>query len=225
MTKKKKISVSVMCSDLLNLERDIRALERNGVDYLHVDVMDAHLVPNLTFGPDFVRAMHQRTTIPLDIHLMVENPALIISKMGLREGDILSVHIELQQQDFAAMSSVVRGCGAQFGFAINPETSITMLEPYLSITDEIILMLVRPGFASGKMIDGIMDKVGEARRYLDAKGYDNILISVDGSVSCERAHAMAIMGADIFVGGTAGIYCSGSDVDNTIPAFRGAITC
>lgn len=221
---KKKISVSVMCSDLLNLERDIRCLERNGVDYLHVDVMDAHLVPNLTFGPDFITAMQKRTALPLDIHLMVENPQLFISRIDIRPDDIVSVHVELGK-DFGAMSEAVRSRGGKFGLAVNPETPIEVLEPWLPIVDVVILMLVRPGFASGKMVDGIMDKVGGARRYFDERGFGNIRITVDGSVNSERAKAMAEMGADIFVGGTAGIYRDGFDVDHTIPIFRNAITC
>lgn len=86
-TKEGKISVSVMCSDLMNLERDIKQLERNGVDYLHVDVMDAHFVPNLTFGVDFIAAMHRVTKLPLDIHLMVEHPLPIMEAMDIRPGD------------------------------------------------------------------------------------------------------------------------------------------
>ena len=89
-TKEGKISVSVMCSDLMNLERDIKQLERNGVDYLHVDVMDAHFVPNLTFGVDFIAAMHRVTKLPLDIHLMVEHPLPIMEAMDIRPGDRLS---------------------------------------------------------------------------------------------------------------------------------------
>lgn len=107
----KKISVSVMCSDLLNLERDIQRLACNGVDYLHVDVMDAHLVPNLTFGPDFIAAMHERTSLPLDIHLLVENPDMIISQIALRQGDILSVHAEAKS-DFETIGRHVHSLGA-----------------------------------------------------------------------------------------------------------------
>lgn len=223
MSKEKNISVSVMCSDLLNLERDIRELELNGVDFLHVDVMDAHFVPNITFGPDFLRAMHALTSIPLDIHLMVDDPASMIPQIELRPGDVLSVHLELNG-DFESMSRIVRTCGAKFGFAVNPETAIEAIEPYLELTDLIILMLVRPGFASGKLIDGIMDKVAQTQLYLAEKGYEHILISVDGSVNCERASIMSKMGANIFVGGTAGIYRKGLNVGNTIPAFRHAIT-
>ncbi|MBQ3997115.1 MAG: ribulose-phosphate 3-epimerase, partial [Bacteroidales bacterium] len=94
---KRYISVSVMCSDLMNLGSDIDTLRALGVDWLHVDVMDAHFVPNLTFGPDFIKAMHARTDLPLDIHLMVTDPELIMERFELRSGDILSVHVELNR--------------------------------------------------------------------------------------------------------------------------------
>ena len=112
-TKEGKISVSVMCSDLMNLERDIKQLERNGVDYLHVDVMDAHFVPNLTFGVDFIAAMHRVTKLPLDIHLMVEHPLPIMEAMDIRPGDRISLHVELGEQ-LHELAKAVRARGAHF---------------------------------------------------------------------------------------------------------------
>ena len=221
--KEGKISVSIMCADLLNLEQNILRLEENGVDYLHVDVTDGHFVPNLTFGPDFIKAMHEHTALPLDIHLMVENPELMLTRFDLRANDILSVHVELNH-NFQQISEKVHAQGALFGLAINPETPIQAIAPYLSVVDVVILMLVHPGFASGTLVDGIIDKVEQTRHYLNEQGHENILISVDGSVNCERARQMANMGANIFVGGTAGIYRKGYVVDQTIPVFREAIS-
>ena len=205
-TKEGKISVSVMCSDLMNLERDIKQLERNGVDYLHVDVMDAHFVPNLTFGVDFIAAMHRVTKLPLDIHLMVEHPLPIMEAMDIRSGDRISLHVELGEQ-LHELAKAVRARGAHFGLVVNPSTPVEALTPYL---DE-------------KLIDGILDKVAAARRFLDEHGHPETEISVDGSVSCERARLMRDMGASIFVGGTAGIYRKGMTLDESIPLFRQAI--
>ena len=123
-TKEGKISVSVMCSDLMNLERDIKQLERNGVDYLHVDVMDAHFVPNLTFGVDFIAAMHRVTKLPLDIHLMVEHPLPIMEAMDIRPGDRISLHVELGEQ-LHELAKAVRARGAHFGLVVNPSTPVS----------------------------------------------------------------------------------------------------
>lgn len=218
-----KISVSVMCSDLMNLERDFRELERLGVDYLHVDVTDAHFVPNLTFGVDFIRAMHGVTALPLDIHMMVEEPGPLLDAMDLRSGDLVSLHVE-QGERLHGLARALRARGVRFGVVLNPEVPVASLEPYLDEIEWVTLMLVHPGFAGAKLIDGILDKVAEARRYLDAKGYPNVEISVDGSVSCERAAYMRRLGASIFVGGTAGIYRKGMTLARSVPQFRQAIS-
>lgn len=217
------ISVSVMCSDLMALGKDISVLEKLGVDMLHVDVMDAHFVPNLTFGPDFIKAMHKATDMPLDIHLMVTDPELVLSAFDLRPGDWLSAHVELDR-DYSLLASEVKASGAHFGLAVNPETPVEALERHLGLFESVTLMLVHPGYAGAKMVDGIMEKVGQTRRWLDAHGAGGVMISVDGSVSAERARYMAGLGAGIFVGGTAGIYRKGMDLSDTIPAFREAIT-
>ena len=212
-----------MCSDLLNLGADIDTLERLGTDWLHLDVMDAHFVPNLTFGPDFIKAMHSRTALPLDIHLMVTDPELILERFELRAGDILSAHVELDRS-FEELSKRVREQGCLFGLAVNPETPVAALEPHIGLFDTVTLMLVHPGYAGSKMVEGIMDKVAETRKWLDARGLEDVMISVDGSVSAERAAVMTEMGAQIFVGGTAGIYRKGMQLQDTIPTFRKAIS-
>lgn len=211
-----------MCSNLMNLGQDIKTLEENGADMLHIDVMDAHFVPNLTFGPDFIKAMQAVTTMPVDVHLMVDDPELIMSKFPVRKGDIVSPHIEVKK-DYRALAAKVHEAGGLFGLAVNPETDVEAIKEYLDVLDTVTLMLVHPGAAGAKMVDGIMDKVAGMRRFLDTNGREDILISVDGSVSNERANLMAGMGADIFVGGTAGIYRKGMALSETIPEMRVAI--
>lgn len=211
-----------MCSDLMALGKDIETLESLGVDMLHVDVMDGHFVPNLTFGPDFIKAMHQASRLPLDIHLMVTDPELIMKGFELREGDYLSTHVELDR-DYAELASYVKSCGAHFGLAVNPDTPVEALERHLGLFETVTLMLVHPGYAGAKMVAGIMEKVGECRKYLDSHNAKDVLISVDGSVSAERAQYMAALGAGIFVGGTAGIYRKGMKLSETIPVFRKSI--
>lgn len=215
---KGKLSVSVMCADLMNLEREVRLFEDNHVDYLHVDVMDASFVPNLTFGPDIVNALRKITNIPLDIHLLMNYPRVIIRSMDIREGDIVSIHSECKE---SVMENVafIKQRGARFGLALNPNTSIEDVKKYLPYVDVILLMLIVPGFAGSTMIHGIMEKVGATRRYLDKKGLSNVEISVDGSVSCEKAKYMRGLGASIFVGGTAGIFRKENGLNETIPIF------
>lgn len=222
MARKRYISVSVMCSDLMNLGQDIKALEENKIDMLHVDVMDAHFVPNLTFGPDMIKAFQKTSPLPVDVHLMMEDPELVIDKFTTRKGDIVSIHVEIDK-DIRGIAGKVHEEGGLFGLAVNPETPVESVEPYLDILDTVTLMLVHPGYSGAKMVEGIMDKVAQMRGFLDSKGRENILISVDGSVSKERAHLMAEMGADIFVGGTAGIYRKGMTLSETVPEMRAAI--
>lgn len=216
------ISVSVMCSDLMHFGHDIDVLKANGVDWLHVDVMDAHFVPNLTFGPDAIKAMQAYTDMPLDIHVMVEDPELVLGRIQLRPGDIYTAHVELDR-DYSALSAEVRSKGAMFGVAVNPDTPVEALERHLGLFDTVTLMTVYPGYAGAKLVEGIMDKVGVCRKWLDDHGCSDVMISVDGSVSLERAQYMGSLGAQIFVGGTAGIYRKGMKLEDTIPAFRNAI--
>lgn len=218
LIEKGQLSVSLMCADLMNMAKEIKVLEENGVDFLHIDIMDATFVPNLTFGPDFVNAIRKVSSLPLDIHLLMEHPRVIIRSMDIREGDIVTIHSECKE---SIMENVafIKQKGAKFGLALNPDTSIEEVKKYLAYVDVVLLMLIVPGFAGSTMIHGMMEKVGETRKYLDNHGYENIKISVDGSVSCERAKYMRSLGATIFVGGTAGVFRKGMSISNTIPEF------
>ncbi|MCM1070479.1 MAG: ribulose-phosphate 3-epimerase [Bacteroides sp.] len=214
-----KISASLMCADLLNLDKNIRALEDGGVDFLHIDIMDAHFVPNLTFGPDVVNLIRKTTNIPLDIHLLMNHPRVIIRSMDIRESDMVSIHAECKE---SIMENVafVKQKGARFGLALNPDTEIDEVKKYLPYVDVILLMLIVPGFAGSTLIHGIIEKVRRTREFLDEHGYSNVEISVDGSVSKERAKAMKELGADIFVGGTKGLFKTGEPLEDAIRTFR-----
>ena len=218
-----KLSASLMCANLVNLERDIQLLEENGVDYLHIDIMDAIFVPNLTFGPDVVNSIRKITNLPLDIHLLMEHPRVVVRSMDIREGDIVSIHSECKES-IMENAAFIKQKKAQFGLALNPDTSIEEVKKYLPYVDVILLMLIVPGFAGSSMIHGIMEKVRETRQYLDQHSHTNIERCVDGSVSCERARYMRNLGASIFVGGTAGVFRKDMPLSETIPAFIESIT-
>ena len=220
--KDKCISVSVMCSDLMRLGDDIERLKSAGIGMLHVDVMDAHFVPNLTFGPDMIKAMRKSSELPLDIHLMVENPENLIPSLDLAPNDMITAHAELDR-DLSHLASMVHEKGAKFGIALNPDTPPQELLRHKGIFDFVLLMLVYPGFAGAKLVDGILDKVPATRKWLDENGLEDKFISVDGSVSCERAYRMAREGADVFVGGTAGIYRKGMLLEDAVHEFTNAI--
>jgi ribulose-phosphate 3-epimerase len=217
-----KISASLMCADLMNIERDIRVLELNGIDYIHIDIMDADFVPNLTFGPDIVNAVRKVTKLPLDIHMLMSHPRVIIRSMNIKEGDIVTIHSECKE---SIMENVafVKQKSAKFGLALNPDTSIEEVKKYLPYVDVILLMLIVPGFAGTQMIHGMMEKVSETKQYLDSHNFNDIEICVDGSVSSERAASMRKMGADIFVGGTAGLFKKDMDLPSSIRLFRNSI--
>lgn len=223
MNNRKLISVSIMCGDLMNLGEAIHELEREGIDMIHIDMMDNHFVPNITFGPDFVNAMRKTTSMPLDVHIMAEDPTSIINKLNLSNKDFVSIHAELDKEIIKNAMEVVKAKGAGFGLAINPTTHVSAVETFINDIDMLIVMTVTPGFAGGTMIPGIMDKVGEVKSYLTEKNRDDVLISVDGSVSCERGKYMSELGANVFIGGTAGIYRKGMELCDTVPEFRRSI--
>lgn len=218
----KKLSVSMMCADLLNLEQQIRLLERLKVDYLHIDIMDAAFVPNLTFGPDTINAMRELTDIPFDIHFLMNNPQTIMRSIQLRPGDIVTIHSE-SKANIMETIAFVKNANALFGLALNPETPVAAIKKFFPYIDVVLLMLIVPGFAGSPILHDIMEKVTVTKRFLENNHAENILIEVDGSVSRERAQYMGGLGADIFVGGTAGIFRKEERLEVTVPKFYESI--
>lgn len=207
------VSPSMMCADALNLGRDVQQLTEAGVQYFHYDIMDGDFVPNFMLGPDVIRAVRKVSSVPADIHLMVKNPERHLHLFDLRPGDVVSVHQESTihlQRTLAA----IRAAGAQAAVALNPATPLCMIEDVLPDVDMVLIMTVNPGFAGQKLVPATLAKISRLRAMLDASGYPDVRIEVDGNVSFENAVKMRTAGADLFVAGTSAVFREGGISEN-----------
>jgi ribulose-phosphate 3-epimerase len=202
---KKMISPSMMCADIFSLGETLDVFEKNGVSYLHIDIMDGEFVPNFTLGTDYCRIMKKATSIPLDIHLMVNDPEKKLSWFEFGEGDIVSVHFESTKHPYLALQ-MIRERGAKAFLAINPGTAASVILPMLSVMDGVLVMTVNPGFAGQKLAESTLSKISEVRALAEAAGKTDLLIETDGNVSFENAIRMSRAGADIFVAGTSAVF-------------------
>ena len=202
---KKMISPSMMCADIFTLGDTMDVFEKNGVSYLHIDIMDGEFVPNFTLGTDYCRRMKQSSSIPLDIHLMINDPEKKLSWFDFGEGDIVSVHFESTKHPYLALQ-MIRERGAKAFLAINPGTAASVILPMLSVMDGVLVMTVNPGFAGQKLAESTLAKITEVRELAAKAGRDDLLIETDGNVSFENAVRMSRAGADIFVAGTSAVF-------------------
>ena len=194
----------MMCADIFALGETLKTFEENGVSYLHIDVMDGEFVPNFTLGTDYCRIMKRASSIPLDIHLMINDPEKKLSWFDFGEGDIVSVHFESTKHPYLALQ-MIRERGAKAFLAINPGTASSVILPMLSVMDGVLVMTVNPGFAGQKLAESTLSKISEVRALAERAGKD-LLIETDGNVSFENAVRMSRAGADIFVAGTSSVF-------------------
>lgn len=215
----KYLSASVMCADLVNLEKSIRELEKGGIDYIHIDIMDGSFVPNITLGFDLVNAVKKITDIPLDVHMMVNDPARFIDLMNLDENDILCVHYEADVHIQRTLAKIkAKGCKA--GLAVNPQTPLSSFEYLREYVDMALIMTVSPGFAGQKIFEGAERKIREARAMLG----NDILIEADGNMSIQNGVMVSNAGADIFVLGTSSLFLKDKDIETAAKDFRAALS-
>jgi ribulose-phosphate 3-epimerase len=217
-----KLSPSIMCVDFFDLENSIKEFEKNKIEYIHVDIMDGQFVGNYTLGTDFVRLLKERSSIPLDIHLMIEHPENKLDWFTFGENDYVAVHAEATCHLQKVLASI-HARGAKTMVAINPGTPICMLESVLDDVDGILVMTVNPGFAGQKLVESTLKKIRTLRTYLDDNGFEHIEIEVDGNVSYENAKRMREAGANIFVGGTSSIFSKGGTLEENIAKLRDVI--
>ena len=211
MDNKIMISASVMCADVLNMKAALSEIEEAGIDMLHCDIMDNHFVPNLMMPMEFLNKLRPATELPFDFHIMAEKPETIIEKLDIRKNDIVSVHYE-STNHLERVITLIKDRGARAAVALNPATPIMMLEEIIDEIDMVLIMTVNPGFAGQKIVPGGIGKIARCREYLNKKGYENVLIEVDGNCSFENSPKMVNAGADILVVGTSSVFAKGLTV-------------
>ena len=195
------LAPSILSADFARLGEAIAAAESGGARLLHLDVMDGHFVPNLTIGPPVVKSVRRVTGLPLDVHLMIEEPDRYIEQFARAGANMISVHQETVQHLHRTVC-YIKECGAAAGVALNPSTPLTLLDDILPDLDFVLLMSVNPGFGGQRFISSIMAKVTALRRRIDGSGC-GARIEVDGGIGPDNISDLARAGADIFVTGSA----------------------
>ena len=220
MAKTPLICPSILASDFAKLGEEVAAIEAAGADWVHVDVMDGHFVPNLTIGPAVVKALRPHSTLPFDVHLMVAPVDPWLEAYREAGADILSVHPESGPHLHRTLGTI-RGLGAKAGIVLNPATPLSILEEVVDLVDLVLIMSVNPGFGGQKFIDSALTKIARARAILDRAGSPAHL-QVDGGVVAANAGACVAAGADALVAGSS-VFKGGPDAyaDN-IKALKAA---
>lgn len=195
------ISPSILSADFARLGEDLTAVQDAGADWIHVDVMDGHFVPNITIGPMIVEAVKKVSRIPLDVHLMISDPDLYLDAFCDAGADILHVHPEATHHLHRTLTRI-RERGIKAGAALNPSTGLEAIKHVLPELDVVMIMTVNPGFGGQKYIPTMLSKIQDLRHMIDQAGRD-ILIEIDGGVSPTTAHELCGAGADVFVAGSA----------------------
>jgi len=210
------IAPSVLSADFGRLAEEVRAAEAAGADWLHLDVMDGHFVPNLTMGPDVVKAIRRATTIPLDVHMMVSDPGRYAPRFIEAGADWVSIHHEACPEPRDVIADI-RTRGARPSLAVSPDTPVAVVAPTAAELDMVLVMSVHPGFGGQRFIPESLGKLAEARALRERLGL-RFLIEVDGGITLENAAAAAAAGADVLVAGTA--FFGAADYAAAITAMR-----
>ena len=192
------ISPSILSADFANLERDIKAVEKAGADWIHVDVMDGHFVPNITIGVPVVKSLRNVTELPLDVHLMIENPEKYIEPFAKAGADIITFHYEaVKPENIQAIIDAIKGFGIKAGMSIKPKTGANEILKHLPQLDMLLVMTVEPGFGGQKFMQDCAEKIPAIK----TNAPDNLIIQVDGGINAETAKICAKFGATSLVAG------------------------
>lgn len=207
------VSPSILSADFANLERDIKRIEGGGADWVHVDVMDGHFVPNITIGVPVVASIRKVTKLPLDVHLMIENPEKYVEPFVKAGADILTFHYECGT-DIKKTIDLIKSFGIKVGLSIKPKTTPDVVFPYLKDLDLLLVMTVEPGFGGQKFMQDCADKIPVIKE----KAPENLIIQVDGGINAETAKICTFYGANSLVAGNY-IYKS-ADIKSAIKSLR-----
>jgi len=218
-----RISPSMMCADFLHLEDDIRAMtasgpDYRGVDYLHVDIMDGSYVPNFTLGPDFCKALARASSLPLDIHLMVQLPERHVPSFAAFPGAIVCIHPETSPHPLRTLDLILAH-GARAGIALDPAMPVSAVREMLPHVSMVCVMTVNPGYAGQKLVPSTLAKVRELADLVRAKGLD-LEIEVDGNVSWENIPRMVDAGAEVLVAGSSSLFDGRESLPDNVRRMR-----
>ena len=211
-----KIAPSILSADFSRLAEEVQAVDRAGADYIHVDVMDGHFVPNITIGPLVVSALRKVTDKPLDVHLMIENPDLYIADFAKAGADIITVHQEAVPHLHRTVQ-LIKSLGKQAGVSLNPATPVETLDVILDQLDLVLVMSVNPGFGGQAFISSALDKIRALRQRITHRGLATEL-QVDGGIKVDNIREVVAAGADVLVAGSAVFHAD--DYAATITALR-----
>ena len=198
------LAPSILAADFSKLADEIRSVETQ-IDWLHVDVMDGHFVPNITIGPPVVKSLRSITKLPLDCHLMVENPEKWVTPFAQAGVDIITVHIEASKKNIKSVLEDIRAQNCHPGISLNPATPVSEIEPFLDFVDLVLVMSVNPGFTGQKFMEESVSKISKLKTL---RGSRRFLIEVDGGVSKTNTSKLRQAGADAFVAGASVFFAS-----------------
>jgi len=219
--KKRILAPSILSADLGYLADQVKRCEQAGADWIHIDVMDGHFVPPISYGPRIVEACKRASNLPLDVHLMVENPDRQIEMFAKSGADLITVHQEASSHLDRTLNAI-KALGAKSGVSINPATPAETLSEVIGLVDLILVMTVNPGFGGQKFIPSTLNKVSKIRTMLDLSG-SHAWLEVDGGVTLETLPALINAGADAFVAGNS-IFNTGVDLEEAITNLKLAIS-
>jgi ribulose-phosphate 3-epimerase len=211
------VAPSLLAADFARLAEEVAAIERAGADWLHLDVMDGHVVPNISFGPVVVKALRGRCSLPFDVHLMIAPADPYLEAFAEAGADHILIHPEAGPHPHRTLQAI-RALGKKAGLVLNPGTSLAHAEPVLDLLDIILVMSVNPGFGGQKFLDSQLGRIAALREMIDSTGRD-IRLEVDGGIDAHTAPRCIAAGADSFVAGTA--VFGAADYATAIAAIRG----